>query len=30
MIIVPNAKLAQSNVTNYYLPERRMGTLLCK
>ena len=25
MVIVPNAKLAQSNVTNYYLPERRMG-----
>ena len=26
MVIVPNAKLAQSNVTNYYLPERRMGS----
>ncbi|HEX3879621.1 MAG TPA: mechanosensitive ion channel family protein [Bryobacteraceae bacterium] len=26
MIIVPNAKLAQANVTNYYLPEKRMGT----
>jgi small-conductance mechanosensitive channel len=26
MVIVPNAKLAQSNVTNYYLPEKRMGT----
>jgi small-conductance mechanosensitive channel len=25
MVIVPNAKLAQSNVTNYNLPERRMG-----
>jgi small-conductance mechanosensitive channel len=25
MVIVPNAKLAQSNVTNYYLPEKRMG-----
>ncbi len=26
MVIVPNAKLAQSNVTNYYLPDKRMGT----
>ncbi len=26
LIVVPNAKLAQSNVTNYYLPEKRMGT----
>lgn len=26
MVIVPNAKLAQSNVTNYYLPEKRMST----
>ncbi len=25
MVIVPNAKLAQSNVTNYYLPNKRMG-----
>jgi small-conductance mechanosensitive channel len=25
MIIIPNNKLAQANVTNYYLPERRMG-----
>lgn len=25
LIIVPNAKLGQSNVTNYYLPEKRMG-----
>ncbi len=25
MIIVPNAKLAQAIVTNYYLPEKRMG-----
>lgn len=25
MVIVPNSKLAQSNVTNYYLPEKRMG-----
>jgi small-conductance mechanosensitive channel len=26
MTIVPNAKLSQAIVTNYYLPERRMGT----
>jgi small-conductance mechanosensitive channel len=26
MILVPNAKLAQAIVTNYYLPEKRMGT----
>lgn len=26
MVIVPNAKLAQSNVTNYYLPDKRMST----
>lgn len=26
MIIVPNAKLAQAIVTNYYLPEKRMAT----
>ena len=25
MIIVPNAKLAQANVTNYYLPDKRMA-----
>ncbi len=25
LIIIPNAKLAQANVTNYYLPERRMA-----
>lgn len=25
LIVVPNAKLAQANVTNYYLPEKRMG-----
>jgi small-conductance mechanosensitive channel len=25
MIIIPNSKLGQSNVTNYYLPEKRMG-----
>jgi small-conductance mechanosensitive channel len=25
MVIVPNSKLAQANVTNYYLPEKRMG-----
>jgi len=28
MIIVPNAKLAQSIVTNYYLPEQRMALLV--
>ncbi len=26
MVIVPNAKLAQAIVINYYLPEKRMGT----
>ena len=26
MIVVPNSKLAQAIVTNYYLPEKRMGT----
>jgi small-conductance mechanosensitive channel len=26
MVIVPNAKLAQSNITNFHLPEKRMGT----
>ena len=26
LIIVPNAKLAQAIVTNYYLPEKRMST----
>lgn len=25
MVIVPNAKLAQSNVTNYYLPQKQMS-----
>src|SRR5690242_4719218 len=25
MILIPNAKLAQANVTNYYLPEKRMS-----
>jgi small-conductance mechanosensitive channel len=28
MIIVPNAKLAQSTLTNYYLPEQRMSLLI--
>ncbi|HSC69782.1 MAG TPA: mechanosensitive ion channel domain-containing protein, partial [Candidatus Methylomirabilis sp.] len=28
MVIVPNAKLAQSIITNYYLPEQRMSLLL--
>jgi small-conductance mechanosensitive channel len=28
MTIVPNAKLAQAIVTNYYLPEKRMGSSL--
>ena len=28
LIIVPNSKLAQANVTNYYLPERRMSASL--
>jgi small-conductance mechanosensitive channel len=26
VVIVPNAKLSQAIVTNYYLPEKRMGT----
>jgi len=28
LIIIPNAKLAQAIVTNYYLPERRMSLLI--
>lgn len=28
MVIIPNSKLAQSVVTNYYLPERRMSLLI--
>jgi small-conductance mechanosensitive channel len=28
MIIIPNAKLAQAVVTNYFLPERRMSLLI--
>ncbi len=28
MILVPNAKLAQANVTNYSLPEKRMSVLI--
>jgi small-conductance mechanosensitive channel len=28
MVIVPNAKLAQSIITNYYLPEQRMSLLV--
>lgn len=28
MVIVPNAKLAQSILTNYYLPEQRMALLI--
>ncbi len=28
MIVVPNAKLAQAIVTNYYLPEKRMSLLI--
>ena len=28
MIIVPNAKLAQAIVTNYYLPEKRMSAMV--
>jgi small-conductance mechanosensitive channel len=28
MVIVPNSKLSQSVVTNYYLPERRMAILI--
>jgi small-conductance mechanosensitive channel len=26
MILIPNSKLAQANVTNYYLPEKRMSS----
>jgi small-conductance mechanosensitive channel len=26
MIIIPNSKLSQANVTNYYLPEKRMSS----
>lgn len=26
MVLIPNSKLAQAVVTNYYLPEKRMGT----
>ena len=28
LIIIPNAKLAQANVTNFHLPDKRMGTNL--
>lgn len=28
MVIIPNSKLAQSVVTNYYLPEKRMSLLI--
>ncbi len=28
MVVIPNSKLAQSIVTNYYLPERRMAVLI--
>jgi small-conductance mechanosensitive channel len=28
LIFIPNAKLAQANVTNYYLPEKRVGVSL--
>lgn len=28
MVVVPNSKLAQSIVTNYYLPEKRMSCLI--
>jgi small-conductance mechanosensitive channel len=28
MVVIPNSKLAQSVVTNYYLPERRMSLLI--
>lgn len=28
MVVIPNSKLAQSVVTNYYLPERRMSLLM--
>jgi small-conductance mechanosensitive channel len=28
MVVIPNSKLAQSVVTNYYLPEKRMAMLI--
>jgi len=28
LIIIPNSKLIQSNVTNYYMPEKRMSLLI--
>ena len=28
MVVIPNSKLAQSVVTNYYLPEKRMSLLM--
>lgn len=28
IVIIPNRKLAQSNITNYYLPEKRMSLLI--
>jgi len=28
IVIVPNSKLAQSNITNYFLPEKRMSLLI--
>jgi small-conductance mechanosensitive channel len=28
LIIIPNAKLAQANITNYHLPEKRMSLLI--
>jgi small-conductance mechanosensitive channel len=28
MVIIPNSKLSQSIVTNYYLPEKRMALLI--
>jgi small-conductance mechanosensitive channel len=28
MVVIPNSKLAQSIVTNYYLPEKRMSLLV--
>lgn len=28
MVVIPNSKLSQSIITNYYLPERRMSLLL--
>jgi small-conductance mechanosensitive channel len=28
MVVIPNSKLAQSIVTNYYLPEKRMSVLI--